>query len=71
MIKIHIHFPSINIKLYVKYLSPKVIKRVWAMKKYMKIKDAMPKSMSQKKRERNNGHKDAHLSENNGYKDTR
>jgi hypothetical protein len=56
MIKIHVHFPSINIKLYVKYLSPKVIKRVWAIYIYiyiyMKIKDAMPKSISQKKREK-------------------
>jgi hypothetical protein len=49
MIKIHVHIPFIKIKLYVKYLSPKAIKRVWAMKK-MRIKDAMPKSMSQKKR---------------------
>jgi hypothetical protein len=38
--------------------------------KKMRIKDAMPKSMSQKK-EKNNGHKDARLSENNGYQDVR
>jgi hypothetical protein len=50
MIKIHAHFSSIKIKLYVKYLSPKVIKRVWAMQKNIRIKDAMPKKHEPNKR---------------------
>jgi F420-0:gamma-glutamyl ligase-like protein len=58
MIKIHVHFASINIKLYVKYLFPKVIKRVWAMKKNIyENKRSMPKSMSQKKERKTMGTK--------------
>jgi hypothetical protein len=69
MIKIHVHFPSINIKLYVKSLSPKAIKRVWAIYTYENKRCHAKKH--EPKKEKNNGHKDARLSETNGYKDTR